>query len=124
MFTGRPTPAPGEPLFTEEDTGLAVALAEEERDTCPACGYLKSWCRDPANQFGTFEPHEEYCWASYRLADYSKANGDKLSDSQRAAIQVSARFREGREPDVDAGLGLAEDAAQRDDETNQHQQEH
>jgi hypothetical protein len=31
-----------------------------------------------------------------------------MGDSQRAALQLSARFREGREPDIDAGLGLGD----------------
>jgi hypothetical protein len=106
VFTGRPTPAPGEPLFTEDDTAAALALAEEERDTCPACGFLKVWCRDPNNQFGAFEPHVEFCWATYRLADH-RSMIEQMGESQRAAAQVSPRFREGREPDLTAGLDLA-----------------
>lgn len=117
-------PQPGEPLFLEEDTALAVALAEEERDTCPSCGYQKAWCRDPANQFGAFDVQQEFCWASYRLADHRAAKFEALSDSQRASVQVWATFREGREPDVEAGLNLAEDATQRDNEGDQRQQEH
>lgn len=112
MFTGRPTPAPGEPLFTEEDTAAAVALAEEERDTCSSCGMPKAWCRDPANQFGVFEPDQEFCWVSYRLADHKKAKFEQMSDSQRASVHLSAKFRQGHEPDIDAGLGL--DAAEGD----------
>jgi hypothetical protein len=108
VFTGRPTPAPGEPLFTEEDTAGALALAEEERDTCPSCGYPKVWCRDPANQFGAFDVAQEFCWATYRLADYRKAKVENMSESQRASVQLAARFREGREPDFDAGLGLGD----------------
>lgn len=104
IFTGRPWPQPGEPLFTEDDTAKAVALAEEERDTCPACGMPKVWCRDPANQFGAFEPVTDFCWVAYRLADHRAAVVEKMSDSQRAAAQVSVRFREGREPDLSAGL--------------------
>jgi hypothetical protein len=112
VLTGRPTPPPGEPLFTEEDTAGAIALAEEERDTCPSCGHLKVWCRDQENRF-SFEPHQEFCWASYRLADHRKAEIEKMSDSQRASVQVAARFREGHEPDIEAGLGLPDD--QQDD---------
>ena len=108
MFTGRPTPAPGEPLFLEEDTAAALALAEEERDTCPSCGLPKAWCRDPANQFGAFEAHEATCFATYALAVHRKGVDDKRSDETRAATQTSARFVPGREPDVEAGLGLGD----------------
>lgn len=104
IFLGRPWPQPGEPLFTAEDTAWALALAEEERDTCPLCGYLKAWCRDPRNQFGAFEVQDDFCWATYRLADHRKAVG--WTDSQVAAAQPAVRFSAGREPDLDAGLDL------------------
>lgn len=107
MFTGRVV-AEGEPLFLADDTAKAVALAEEERDTCPACGMPKAWCRDPVNQFGAFEPVEDFCWASYRLSDHRRAKVEQMGESQRDALQLSVRFREGREPDVDAGLDLSE----------------
>lgn len=107
VFTGRPTPAPGEPLFLDEDTAGALALAEEERDTCPSCGMPKAWCRDPRNQFGVFEPTEEQCHVSYVLATRREAWGDR-PDVQRAATQLSVRFADGKAPDYEAGLGLAE----------------
>jgi hypothetical protein len=84
-------------------------LAEEEQDTCPSCGKLKVWCRDPANQFGTFDVDQEFCWATYRLADYRKAKVEIMGDSQRASVQLAVRFRDGREPDLTAGLDLAVD---------------
>jgi hypothetical protein len=120
IFLGRPWPQPGEPLFTAEDTAYAMALAEEERDTCHSCGYPKAWCRDPANQFGAFEPHEEFCWATYRLSDHRKAKHEAYSDAQRESVQLSARFRKGREPDFDAGLDLDELGPSGD--TDQHDQ--
>lgn len=104
---GRPWPQPGEPLFLKEDSDLVIALAEEERDTCPSCGYLKSWCRDPANQFGAFAVHEERCHATYVRALHHEKVGDDRSP-ERLATQVSVRFAEGRWPDVGAGLGLAD----------------
>jgi hypothetical protein len=108
VLTGRPAPKPGEPLFLEEDTAAAVALAEEERDSCGSCGMPKAWCRDPKHQFGTFEPVEEVCWVTYRLAQHQAANGewDKKADDTKRATQLSVRFREGREPDPEAGLEL------------------
>jgi len=110
IFTGRPTPAPGEPLFLEEDTAAALALAEEERDTCRSCGLPKAWCRDPANQFGAFEAHEDTCFATYALAIHRKGVDDKRSDETRVATQTSVRFVPGREPDVEAGLGLGSES--------------
>lgn len=115
-------PGPGEPLFLEEDTDLAVALAEEERDTCPSCGYPKAWCRDPAHQF-SFEPQEDTCWPAYRLAQYR--NEDKWTakhDDTKAATQLSVRFREGHKPDLEAGLGLEglDVGDERADQTGSH----
>jgi hypothetical protein len=98
-------PAPGEPLFTADDTAAVVALAEEERDTCPACGMPKVWCRAPENQFA-FEPSEERCHVAYRLAEHRAAKWEGMHESTRAATQLSARFRPGHEPDLEAGLGL------------------
>jgi hypothetical protein len=105
---GRPWPQPGEPLFLKEDSDLAIALAEEERDTCPSCGLPKAWCRDPANQFAVFDVHEEACFATLRLAEHRKAVDQKRSDESRAATQTSVRFAEGNAPDLAAGLGLAD----------------
>jgi hypothetical protein len=102
IFTGRPTPAPGEALFLE------AALAEEERDTCSSCGLPKAWCRDPANQFAAFEAHEDTCFATYALAVHRKGVNEKRSDETRAATQTSVRFAAGREPDLEAGLGLGD----------------
>jgi hypothetical protein len=107
VFTGRVV-GPGEPEFLREDTDGAIALAEEERDTCPSCGMPKAWCRDGANQFA-FDPEDSVCWPTYRLAQHR--NSDKFKgydDATQVAVQVSARFRDGREPDVVAGLDLGD----------------
>jgi hypothetical protein len=105
VFTGRVV-EPGEPEFLPQDTDGALALAEEEAATCPSCGMLMVWCRDPEHQFA-FEPAESVCWPTYRLAAH-QASGDfkKYDDATRAAIHVAARFREGKEPDPVADLGL------------------
>jgi hypothetical protein len=108
IFTGRAMPQPGESLFLEEDTAAAVALAEEERDTCSQCGMPRAWCRDPANQFA-FDVHESTCWPTYRLAQYRSGEKWKAKlDDTRDATQLSAFFRDGHEPEVDAGLGLSD----------------
>lgn len=105
---GRPWPQPGEPLFLKEDSDLALALAEEERDTCPSCGLPKAWCRDPAYQFAGFDAHEETCFATHALALHRKGVDEKRSDETRAATQTSVRFAAGKSPDPTAGLGLAD----------------
>lgn len=109
ILLGRPWPAPGEPLFTTEDTDYAIALAEEERDTCPLCGMPKAWCRDVENGRARFDVAEEMCWATRRIAIRQEADEkNKVNPLDRRATQLSARFREGYEPEIDAGLGLGE----------------
>ncbi len=108
MFTGRPWPATGEALFTTDDTDLAVALALEERDTCPSCGLPMVWCRDgKAYPFTDYEVTEQVCQPTLRLERYRESDGWKTKHAAtQAATRLSTRFREGREPDIDAGLGL------------------
>jgi hypothetical protein len=104
IFTGR-VRQPGEPEFLPEDTDLALALAEEEADTCPRCGLPKAWCRDIGNQFA-FQPVEEQCHATYTLAAHQAGVGKDRDEATRAAIQTRVRFRKGYEPDLLAGLDL------------------
>ena len=107
ILLGRPWPKPGEPLFLPEDTDYAIALAEEEQDTCSQCGMPRAWCSDPANQFA-FEPAERMCWPTYRLAQHRGSDKWQAKhEDTKVATQVSARFREGYIPDVAAGLDLA-----------------
>lgn len=112
VFTGR-VQQPGEPYFLRQDTDLAIALAEEERDTCPSCGLPKAWCRDVDNQFA-FEAHEEQCHVTYTLAARRNAVAEGRSEEVRAAIQTTARFIKGKEPDLAAGLDLPAGAAEFD----------
>jgi hypothetical protein len=86
----------------------------------------KAWCRNPANQFGVFEPHDEFCWASYRLSDFRKSKFHKLSEAQQASWQVWAGFREGHEPDIEAGLDLevAEDDQSEGGRRSKNPEEH
>src|SRR5690242_9938431 len=99
-------PQAGEPLFLQDDTAGAIALAEEERDTCPSCGLPKAWCRDPANQFGVFEPREEQCHVTYALTAYRNGVNESRDDVTRSAVQMWAGFAKGKEPDLTAGLDL------------------
>jgi hypothetical protein len=85
-----------------------VALAEEEADTCPQCGMLKVWCRDPEHQFA-FEADPSTCFASEALARYRNTDAySKMAEPTQAATQLAARFREGFEPDLKAGLDLSD----------------
>jgi hypothetical protein len=75
----------------------------------------KAWCRDPGNQFA-FEPHEQMCFPTWRLAQFRESDGWKNKHTAtKQATQIAARFRKGYEPDVGAGLELAsEDVELRD----------
>lgn len=105
MFTGRVVEQ-GEPLFLVEDTDGAIALAQEERDTCPSCGFPKVWCSDPANQFDAFEAHERQCHATYALAIHREVVNEGRDAATRDAVQIRARFRPGKQPDIYQGLDL------------------
>lgn len=111
MFTGRVV-EPGAPLFLAEDTDGAIALEEEERDTCQSCGMPKVWCRDSGNQFAVFEVREEQCHATYALAAHRAQVSEGRDETARQAVQMWTRFAEGKEPDFAAGLDLPEDATE------------
>lgn len=107
MFTGRIV-QPGEPEFLAEDTDGAIALAEEEAGACPKCGMPTVWCSDPGHQF-SFDVDESVCWPTHRLAQ-RRESGEfkKYDEATRTAVQLAAKFREGHEPDLTAGLNLGD----------------
>lgn len=107
MFTGRVV-APGEPVFLPEDTALALALAQEEQDTCPSCGYLKAICRGGRERpFTDYKIHEETCQVTLALGYHqSSPEIEKRSEAVRHATQALPRFREGKEPDILIGLDI------------------
>jgi hypothetical protein len=47
IFQGRPWPAPGEPLWHDDDRAWALALALEEANDCPSCGWPLDETTDP-----------------------------------------------------------------------------
>jgi hypothetical protein len=105
VFTGRPWPQPGEPLFLPSDTAAVVALAEEEVDTCPQCRMPKAWCRAAKDGRARFDVAEEFCWATYRIAlREQRREKEKTDPATRAATLLAPKFRQGYEPDVMAGL--------------------
>jgi hypothetical protein len=104
---GRTVPGPGEPLFLPEDTGAVVALAEEERDTCPACGYPKAVCRaGTLEDLGRLELHEETCWVTYRKALRQDVLTKEASSATQQARQLSVRLKKDRLADYAAGLDV------------------
>lgn len=108
IFLGRPMPHPGEPLFLLADTAAAMALAEEEDDTCRKCGLPRVWCRDNKKGRARFDVAEDFCWATYRVAlRQDKQGKEKVSAATREATLLSAGFREGYEPQITDGLGIS-----------------
>lgn len=106
MFTGRVV-QPGEPIFLPADTEKAIALAMEERDTCQMCGLPKAWCRDNSTGRERFDVATDFCWATYRLAlRQEKDQKEGKHPSTTRATVLSVRFRDGKEPDLAAGLGI------------------
>lgn len=107
IFTGRPVPAPGEQLFTREDTDLAVALAEEERDACPKCGMPRAFCREQEDARARWDVREDFCWVSFRLAQRRpKHNQDGSPSAVERATIVIPTVRPGYEMNLYAGLEL------------------
>ena len=107
IFTGRPLPGPGEQLFTQEDTDLAMALALEEKEQCPSCGLPKSVCRDDKVGRARFGVEEHFCWATYRLASRKPKLDSKgnVGPTEKATL-TSLTFRPGYEPDLLGDLPL------------------
>ncbi len=85
-----------------------MALAAEERDTCPSCGMLKVWCRDAKNGRARFAAVSDFCWATYYMALRHEKLAEEAHPSTKAATQVYAKFREGGEPDPYEGLELGD----------------
>jgi hypothetical protein len=102
---------PGEPVFLDADTEGALALAEEEADTCPLCHMPKVWCRDINNQFA-FQAVEEQCHATYAVAMHHASVNEARDEPTRRAIQTFAGFRGSFRPDFLAGLDLPESSGQ------------
>lgn len=48
IFLGRPWPAPGEPLWHDEDTDLAIALDVSRDGVCDRCGTHRDEWVDPS----------------------------------------------------------------------------
>lgn len=65
----------GEPLWTQEDTDLALALTELEDATCPGCGHDRAESMDKANTFAyRAEPAKCHACAARDRAANQRAN--------------------------------------------------
>jgi hypothetical protein len=107
VFTGRPWPQPGEPLFLPADTEMAVALAEEERDTCPACGLPKAWCRQVEGGRARFRAEESFCWAVYAVNALRDTTAwQRKNNGNHGAYMVHPAIKPGHEPSMTAGLAI------------------
>lgn len=89
---GRPTPAPGEVLWLDEDRAWAMALAQVEADRCPDCGHPWSETSAADNEFAyTAEVTRCHACATGARAShrFQAAGGDDRG------VHVSITKREG-----------------------------
>jgi hypothetical protein len=82
-----------------------MALALEESETCHQCGLPRAFCRDNENGRARFTVAEEFCWATYAVAQRkSKHDKEKKDPTLQAAYIHAAKIRDGKAPDIMAGL--------------------
>lgn len=76
IFLGRPLPAPGEPLWLDEDRDWAMALLEVEDETCGGCGQPLHESRAPENEYAyTVTPIRCHACASMSRASRKFLDG-------------------------------------------------
>ena len=75
-----------DPDWSAQDRGLALALLAEQRDTCPACGHLKSVCRDPATA-QTWTVVQDVCQPSV----VAQVVAEQVAESKKRGVQISTR---------------------------------
>ena len=79
ILTGRVV-RPGEPLWTQEDTDLALALAELEDGRCPGCHHPRAESMDPEHEFDwVAEPIR--CHACASRDRRARGMGDAFDDA-------------------------------------------
>lgn len=82
--------APGEPLFNEEDTAWALALAEVEADTCPDCGQPWSEATDAKNEF-EYKAELIMCHACATSAKTVRAHQDRNGSADGLHVHLEHR---------------------------------
>lgn len=72
-------PGPGEPLWLDDDRDAAVALLEEEANTCEGCGHPKTQSMHPSSE-GRYVAEVMRCHAcaarTRKVNAYTSAGGD------------------------------------------------
>lgn len=88
---GRPWPAPGEPLWLEEDRDLVVAVLEHRRRRCPNCGLTPEdlgWY----DQDGKMHRHEEPRFTPSTIRCFGcfdiEATREEVPEDERRALYV------------------------------------
>lgn len=90
IFLGRPWPASGDPLWTEEDRGWALALAEVEADQCPDCGQPWSEATDAKNEFA-YKPTLIICHACAASAKAVRVHQDGKGTTDGLHVHLDHR---------------------------------
>ena len=81
-------PAPGEPLWLDEDRAWALALTLEENEVCGGCGQPLAECTDPRNEFGVYQASVWRCHA----CTAKDAEGEKYKEA-KPGLYLSVRRR-------------------------------
>lgn len=75
-----------DPDWSDLDRGLALALREEQAETCPSCGHPMSVCRDPRTA-GGWQVIEEICQPS-RVA---QAASENAHEAKRRGVVIMTK---------------------------------
>lgn len=78
MFTGRAV-APGEPMWTDEDTDLALEWQAEKNLRCGSCGHPLDESTD-ADNARAYQAHEVVCYGCMVIDLRRKALSEQESD--------------------------------------------
>lgn len=93
---GGPTPAPGEPRWSQEDTLLAIEWQRWQNEICHGCGHPLSESLDEGNDY---EAKPITCFACEAKERAEKAAADK-DNADLAGRKISAVWA-GRKPVLD-----------------------
>lgn len=86
VLTGRVV-LPGQPLWTKEDTDLAVALTEIEADRCGGCGQPRSESMDPANEYA-YRADPLRCFSCAARERESRSRGENWDEAGISWVTV------------------------------------
>jgi len=86
VFLGR-VPVPGEPLWTDEDRGWAIALLEYEADICSGCGQPHGESTLIENEFH-YKPTVLVCHACRTVARQAEDLSESKANTKGLMIGV------------------------------------